>query len=1064
MSSGSLRDAIKAVQTAFTSSSISYPIPEELQQTLEDFLDQHQTIDDHDSQRLHDELLSVFNKQVAESVDKFGPFVSVLRILRPAIRGDRRLEEWWRLVIRPTIDSIGSKTDTIEDAREFLLGILVFDAEEDPAGELARLSAQFVDRLLEAYFARTNIPTRDGDMISPQDEFIAQELEGILVAFGKKKPNELLLAIDEQLVDKDRRLQSLSLLSSFVRLQPPHLHLVLETSVLQHLHNCLLIDTSGTVVDLALTILIMFIPHITSSLVESLPKLFLIYARILCWEQFSKEPSERKALLDGPGSHQSTDSGPLRAFVVDTMWEPLDSSFDTLRSVTPKADYFFTFLYGLFPLNFMHFVRKPRRYLRMKNFAGAEDLDLDLDQNLIRTRTEIHRVVHRLHPNFFTTTPEDELTDTHWIKSDPADLVSECLGLCITTTNVLSDLGPPPTAKLPEIPKVPLRKKSSRPDALLSPYDDATTVNAGTPTDARSVSSSWRNTQSTALTAPSIPSDPPRLPLLKSPHGARSTRSSRNPSPSSKPREGSPTLGRIESLGRGGKVPAPVSIPSRPGSSPQDIPDLSPRLQEFAHSLSRSPTSLSQHGVNEMFSTAALQREVMLLKNDLNFERFQKAQYLAQIGQLQRRHIKEATVESETQNLLNKNRMLKAKLAKSDDLYTQLKRETQTSRHQAKRHEEQLTQKLKAYKEEEKKWLAESQALRSELERYKVEFEQLKQLVIDSEIREHDSRDQLGTLTLDLQEMESLRRRLQEAEEKLRAYELRDLDADRTKEDHEILQNELEDARVNLHSRDAELDRLRKTYDQKIVTLESRLRAAQQAQPQVSGSMQQMIDSALASNQAKLAQMKKNYTRLLHKYTELELKLQDFESGRGISQNRSSSVLSLTQYADDPTKLRVGREISARDSGVRRQTSSARRPHAFSDPAPPEDTMYEGEKYSSSAGGASSMFPGQPTRFESLSNFRQQPARAMSPTPFEPQVATVYERGFAHDFQANTTESLSTVKTGMSFDDSKPKPPGSEVRVYGRGGVQNVKKASKEKDKKEKSTKTGGFRGLKGIM
>jgi hypothetical protein len=114
--------------------------------------------------------------------------VHVLRLLRPAILGVKRLEEWWSLVIRPTVDNIGHKRDTIEDAREFLLGILVFDADEDATREKASLSIQFTRRLMEAYLLRSKIPTGEGEVVSPEDEFIAQELEGILVAFGKKKP------------------------------------------------------------------------------------------------------------------------------------------------------------------------------------------------------------------------------------------------------------------------------------------------------------------------------------------------------------------------------------------------------------------------------------------------------------------------------------------------------------------------------------------------------------------------------------------------------------------------------------------------------------------------------------------------------------------------------------------------------------------------------------------------------------------------------------------------------------------------------------------------------------
>lgn len=163
-------------------------MPDELQQTIEAFLERNQRLDDSDSQRLHEDLLSLHNKYVATSPDKLSAFVHLLRLLQPTIRGEKRLEDWWLLVIRPVVDAIGHKRDTIDDAREFLLGILLFDAEDDKSGDSAFLSAKFLGRVMEAYMARSKVPTLESEEISPEDEFIAQELESILVTFGKKKP------------------------------------------------------------------------------------------------------------------------------------------------------------------------------------------------------------------------------------------------------------------------------------------------------------------------------------------------------------------------------------------------------------------------------------------------------------------------------------------------------------------------------------------------------------------------------------------------------------------------------------------------------------------------------------------------------------------------------------------------------------------------------------------------------------------------------------------------------------------------------------------------------------
>lgn len=190
----SLKDVAKSLNTVFSAPQVLQPLPDELQQTLDAFLDRYVPIDDHDSQRLQEELLPVYQNYVANTPQKRGPFLNVLRQLRPAIRGDSRLLEWWELVIRPTIDTVGHKRDEIEDARQFLLGIMVFDADDDTSGERAELSASFTQRLLDTYLARTKIPLAHDDVVSPEDEFIAHELETVLVSFGRKKPKVGLTA------------------------------------------------------------------------------------------------------------------------------------------------------------------------------------------------------------------------------------------------------------------------------------------------------------------------------------------------------------------------------------------------------------------------------------------------------------------------------------------------------------------------------------------------------------------------------------------------------------------------------------------------------------------------------------------------------------------------------------------------------------------------------------------------------------------------------------------------------------------------------------------------------
>lgn len=187
-----MRETIKALTSTFSAPTVPYPLPDELRATVEGFLERYDDIEDHDSQRFHEDLLSLYMRHVAGSPEKQGPFLGALRLARPALKGESRLSEWWNLVIKPTIDTVGHKRHEVEDAEAFLQSILVYDAEEDTDGEHARLSGLFTRKILELYLARTKVPSSAEDVVSPEDDYVSHELESILVAFGRRKPKVCL--------------------------------------------------------------------------------------------------------------------------------------------------------------------------------------------------------------------------------------------------------------------------------------------------------------------------------------------------------------------------------------------------------------------------------------------------------------------------------------------------------------------------------------------------------------------------------------------------------------------------------------------------------------------------------------------------------------------------------------------------------------------------------------------------------------------------------------------------------------------------------------------------------
>jgi hypothetical protein len=183
-----MRDTLRALTSTFSASTVPQFLPEEIHHAIEAFLERYNDIEDHDSQRFHEDLLSLYMRHVAGNPEKHGPFLSVLRLVRPALTGEARLDEWWGLVVKPTIETVGHKRHEIEDARDFLQSILVFDVDADKDGQHALLSQHFCDKILADYISRTRVPSSAEDIVSPEDEYVSHELELILITFGRRKP------------------------------------------------------------------------------------------------------------------------------------------------------------------------------------------------------------------------------------------------------------------------------------------------------------------------------------------------------------------------------------------------------------------------------------------------------------------------------------------------------------------------------------------------------------------------------------------------------------------------------------------------------------------------------------------------------------------------------------------------------------------------------------------------------------------------------------------------------------------------------------------------------------
>ncbi|KAI4720842.1 hypothetical protein E4T48_02984 [Aureobasidium sp. EXF-10727] len=943
MASVTLSDVVAALNATFAHADAPQALPDELARLLAQYAAKARKEGDG----LHDELQAVFRHHVQAHANRLPAFISVLKALRPAIVNDHHLAFWFQSAAIPFVDLPATSRSAVSDAQEFVLDSLCYDSDDQDARDRARAADHLSHILLDALFARTT-PLPHNSPVQTQD-LAARQLQSMLIAFARKNPRDFFVSVDNFLLKPATRLQALDLLAAFLEQQHAHLYLVLDTTVVEHLLKSLMNDTATVVVSAALRCLIMLLPHIPATVASQLPRLFLVYSRCLCWEKFSASSTKAQRDLvtdDRVRRDSDSDADTDHDDGSDPTWQTLRALPDMPESSAPELLHYFTYLYGLYPLNFMSYVRKPRKYLKNIDFPGADEFDLD--QTVIRSRTEQFQRVHFLHPSFFATTVEEELTENRWLKAEPSEVIAECHGLYAGEHPILKSPAPPPSTKLPAVPSfLSSTSKLSQPD--------------------------------------------------------------------------SPTLPRH-----------PEETPAEPAVDPTSSKDLS-----------------------------YLQRELMLLRNELTFERYLKQQHVAAIGQLKRNHIKAVTVEAETATLINANRALQKKLSDSNKFNEKMQKETQARRNHTKQSEEQLMAKIRALKSE----LADQENLQLRLTQVSKDCDQLRLLLVESESRESNKQEEFEALEARLKDQEAVDQQKAELQKELRDYRDQNLTLESIRAEHELAKQELDSTKFILQRREQELERLKTAHEAKMQEYDLRLKEVTQsssAAEQPINAIPVHLHDQLSESRLRLAQIKGAYSQLLEEYTDLRESKGSADaayplpnpSGKPGYMNQEGSVRSYSPayYTDrgvDQFELfaphmdfgRTASPVSSLNQSYPPQRPL--RPEAYSQRVHNSHPMSraQGIHYGEHALHPSAAHGAARSTFGSDQS---------SPPP-----SSLGIEGNRSVFSLNSDVSEEPGKEG-----GKPKP---EVRMYGRGGAQNNRKKDKA-DKSEKPVKSNGIRGLRGLM
>ncbi|WDK11506.1 tuberous sclerosis 1 [Colletotrichum graminicola] len=898
--SASLKDLSKVLTSFFASPSL--PLPDDVAEVIDAYLNKHEKYDDSSAERLQDELLSTWEKQIKDAPAKYAPFLHIFRLLVPAIRAPARLLKWWDMLHNPVLENITREKDLMEESNLATLEVLMLGTPEDDDSSAEPGINPFAKRLLLAWLERYHKIQSESDLNAQSSE---RTLRQALITYGKKKPKDFLSTLDTCFVRSEFRARVARLLCEFIQSQPPHLHLILQTPLFNNLMRCLQQDTSAAVISVTITALIMILPHMPSSLVPHLPTLFNIYARLLFWD------SEWTGIIE-----PTSDEGDQKSLALPSRWETCHSPPEADEIEIPHLSNYFTILYGLYPINFMDYIRKPQRYLRHANAVNPDELEVQPTE--IRHKSERYRQSHLLHPNFYTLTIDSEKTDFgRWMTSEPAEVVAECMALRFSPeTFATVDQGHGQALEAHNSPRSDESDRDGLGPALLSG------------SSLEPVAESWKTTQNpeqdegasshthaTSQRQSSLSSQPSHRTSLEAPKADIVA-----DSPTLPPQlVTSPSHTQLQDMLHSNKV---IKSGLHQSLANDSVPSLALSHQESAAEKSNSyvppplPTVSAPTSVSDGQSQIAhLQRQILLLHNDLNFERYLKQQHMAHIGELRRRQVREAASEAETQNLILTNRTLRKRLEDSKKAEMQTRKESEKSRTLAKKWESDLSAKLRTLREESRKTKTEIQSLKQELQSAREECEKLKKLVCDAEVKELNSKQTMQSIEINAAENDRLKadvERLSTSERNLQAKEGERQAAITSATEAE---NRAKTLGLQLQAREEELQKTKKLFQAQIGVLNAKLLEAHTGlYSKRTAETKAAVESALAASRAKQAELQKQYTTLMRKYTVLQSQVEENRFSVGSSNSHGRGDLVFCMDGDGEGSMHSTSPVTTRGS------------------------------------------------------------------------------------------------------------------------------------------------------
>ncbi|KAJ7105763.1 hypothetical protein C8R43DRAFT_1100098 [Mycena crocata] len=634
-------------------------------------------------------------------------FLAVLHHLRPILPSVSIISSWFDLVLRPALREPKLPAPALNHAKELVVSALRKD-DDRYADKVADFRRRLLDLyLLDAFNEGSGVDVLEwAELDGPQREKKTRwkaNLEDILLKSGQERPEDLLTEINTHFATPSARLQLLILLNLYTSVPTfqPAAAVLAAHPLMGSLLNSLLVDRSSTLATIALGVLVKLLPILAVEACQDLklilPRLLAILARVLCWRERAPlpVPAQQSPELEVPAIEfdeveaAAEDAGPTLSVREGLAWEVLELSFDTAASSAPSPRQYYTLLYYLFPCNVLRFLRSPVLYLVSNNVESPYTVDWDaaLDEQKIRSKSETLLRSHVCHPLIIWRDAAEEIArPDFWAEYDVARIASESMMLDVRNTA----LG--------------LRERYQA---------QGLTVNhRQSPSATPSISGSDDGGKTPMLTMGRTTTGETRISLKDMIATSLVLKSTLN----------------VEIEPAVSQWPGSLFAPAI-GGSPAVHHNTLPVAMQATHDPAGDPDALPGHIAQAI---SGLQREVLLLRNELNFELWLSRENVKHVGRLYQDRILSRDAEVERQGLYNKLRKYRSQVATLEaELRTHKESASSTKERYADWNTE-LQKKLQDFRDQKKAWINEAAALRTADKEAKALFEAQGTLLADA--------------------------------------------------------------------------------------------------------------------------------------------------------------------------------------------------------------------------------------------------------------------------------------------------------------------------------------------